>query len=138
MSGSLTTIGWLEKVAIPEWGIEKIVAKIDTGARTSAIHAESIQETTDGNVEFDVVLRKGKPGRAVHVVCPVTRRTQVRSSTGHLQVRYVVTTTLVLGGVEKKIEVTLSSRRSMARRMLIGRTALSGSFVVDCSETHLS
>ena len=138
MAQDLTTIGWLERIALPEWGIDKMVAKIDTGARTSAIHAENIQETLEGQVEFDVVLRKGKPARIVRVTAPVVRKTSVTSSTGHTQVRYVVATGIAVAGVSKQIELTLSSRQSMTRRMLLGRSALEGSFLVDVSQTHLS
>lgn len=138
MAQQLVTIGWLERIALPEWGIEKMVAKIDTGARTSAIHAENIQETLEGQVEFDVVLRKGKPTRIVRVTAPIARKTTVKSSTGHTQVRYVVSTKIVIGGTTKTIELTLSSRHSMTRRMLLGRSALENSFLVDVSQTHLS
>lgn len=133
----LITIGWLERVAFPDWGIDKIIAKIDTGARTSSIHAENVNEREDGQIEFDIVVHVDHTDRWVHVVCPFVRKTTVRSSSGRAQNRYVVQTRMVLGGVEKTIEITLSSRKKMLRRVLIGRTTLAKSFVVDVSQKHL-
>ncbi|ARU41115.1 hypothetical protein CCB80_08170 [Armatimonadetes bacterium Uphvl-Ar1] len=134
-------IGWLEKVAFPVWGIKRIVAKIDTGAKTSSIHAENIVEREDGQIEFDVVTSQSerkKDDKLVHIVTPYIRKTSVRSSSGRAQNRYVVKTVMTLGGVEKEIEITLSSRKKMLRRVLIGRTTLSGSFIVDVSQKHIA
>lgn len=134
-------IGWLEKVAFPVWGIKRIVAKIDTGAKTSSIHAENIVEREDGQIEFDVVISQSerkKDDKLVHIVTPYIRKTSVRSSSGRAQNRYVVKTVMTLGGVEKEIEITLSSRKKMLRRVLIGRTTLSGSFIVDVSQKHIA
>jgi hypothetical protein len=134
----LVTIGWLEHVEFPEWGVEKLIAKIDTGARTSSIHAENITEREDGQIEFDVVTRIGAQDRWVHVTCPYIRKTNVRSSSGRAQIRYVVRTTLAIGGIKKIVEITLSSRKKMLRRVLVGRTTLTGTFVVDVSQVHLA
>ncbi|MBA4293307.1 ATP-dependent zinc protease [bacterium] len=137
----LIVIGWLEKVAFPSWGIKRIVAKIDTGAKTSSIHAENIVEREDGQIEFDVVTSQSerkKDDKLVHIVTPYIRKTSVRSSSGRAQNRYVVKTVMTLGGVEKEIEITLSSRKKMLRRVLIGRTTLSGSFIVDVSQKHIA
>ncbi|MBL8069233.1 MAG: ATP-dependent zinc protease [Armatimonadetes bacterium] len=137
-SSALITIGWLERVSFPDWGIDTIIAKIDTGARTSSIHAENVSEREDGLLEFDVVEHIDHVDKWVHVVCPYVRKTSVRSSSGRAQNRYVVKTRMVLGGVEKVIEITLSSRKKMLRRVLIGRTTLAKSFVVDVSRKHLA
>lgn len=137
----IIVIGWLEKVAFPKWGISRIVAKIDTGAKTSSIHAENITEREDGQIEFDVVTsqyERKKDDKLVHIITPYIRKTSVRSSSGRAQNRYVVKTVMILGGVEKEIEITLSSRKKMLRRVLIGRTTLSGSFIVDVAQKHIA
>ncbi|MFM9874217.1 MAG: ATP-dependent zinc protease [Fimbriimonadaceae bacterium] len=137
-SNTPITIGWLEKVSFPDWGISRLIAKIDTGAKTSSIHAENITEREDGQIEFDVITRIGKTNKIVQITCPYNRKTSVRSSSGRAQNRYVVQTRMILGGVEKEIEITLSSRKKMLRRVLIGRTTLANSFIVDVSQKHIA
>ncbi len=128
---SKTLIGWSEYVDLPEWGVRGLKAKIDTGARSSALHVEDIEPLRGGRVRFVVVVHKEKRDRHLHVEARVVRRSRVRSSTGHYENRYFVATTLRLGGVERKIEISLVDREKMRFRMLIGRTALAGAFVVD-------
>lgn len=137
-SDNLIRIGWLERVSFPDWGIFNVVAKIDTGAKTSSIHAENIVEHEDGSIEFDVVTKVRRSSTWVHVQCPIARKTIVRSSSGRAQARYVVNTKIVLGGIEKEIEITLNSRKKMLRRMLVGRSTLAGTFLVDSAECHLT
>ncbi len=134
----LIRIGWLERVSFPEWGIFRIIAKIDTGAKTSSIHAENIVEHDDGTIEFDVVTKVRTASTWVRVRAPITRKTSVRSSSGRAQARYVVSTKIVLGGIEKEVEITLNSRKKMLRRMLVGRSTLAGTFLVDSGECHLT
>ena len=124
-------IGWTELVELPDWGVKKLRAKIDTGARTSALHVEKIEELPRGYVRFDVVLHRKKRDRRIHVKTKVLRRGRVRSSSGHQHERLFVETTLVMGPVEKKIEVSLVDREKMIHRMLLGREALGGSFMID-------
>jgi len=130
-------IGWREKVDLPDWGVTNLVAKVDSGARTSAIHVEGIQHTTDGLVSFAVVLSRRFAHRQVQVTCPIKRETVVKSSTGHTHERIVVETTLSLAGIEKTIELTLVSREKMTCRMLLGRTAIEDDFLIDTSVTHI-
>ncbi len=129
-----TLVGWSEYVDLPKWGVSGLKAKIDTGARTSALHVEDIEPVRGGRVRFVVVVHKEKRDRHVRVEARVVRRSRVRSSSGHYESRYFVATTLRLGGVERKIEVSLVDREKMRFRMLIGRTALAGAFVVDPSK----
>ncbi len=124
-------IGWREYVALPDWGIKRLRAKADTGARTSAIDAYDIQELPDGMVRFVVVMSRKHPDRRREIIAPITRRTPVKSSLGQRHDRLFVTTTLKIGPVVKEIEVGLVSRHRMLCRMLIGRSALAGDFVVD-------
>ncbi|MGH0028421.1 MAG: ATP-dependent zinc protease [Myxococcota bacterium] len=124
-------IGWTEFVDLPEWGVKRLRAKVDTGARTSALHVENIEELPRGFVSFDVVLHRKKRDRRIRIRAKVSRRGRVRSSTGHLTTRLFVETTLRLGPVEKRVEVSLVDREKMIHRMLLGRAAISGPFLVD-------
>lgn len=137
MSNGKTTIGWLEHVDLPEWGVSGLVAKIDTGAKTSAIHVENIEALEGDEIRFDVVLSRKRPDKTVHVKTHFVRKTVIKSSSGTRQSRYIVETLLRMGECEKRIQISLVSRKRMMRRMLIGRTALDGTFVVDVSQTHL-
>ena len=124
-------IGWTEYVDLPEWGVRRLRAKVDTGARSSALHVENIRELPRGMVRFDVVLHREERDRRVHVRAHVRRRSRVRSSNGEIHLRLFVETTLRLGGVEKSIEVGLVDRAEMIHRMLLGRAALAGPFLID-------
>ncbi len=130
-------IGWTEYVDLPDWGVRRLRAKVDTGARSSALHVENIRELARGVVLFDVVLHREKRDRHVRVRAHVTRRSRVRSSNGELSQRLFVQTTLRLGGVEKPIEVGLVDRAKMIHRMLLGRAALAGPFLVDVDHRML-
>ena len=125
------TIGWAELVDLPDWGVKKLRAKVDTGARTSALHVDNIEELPRGYVRFDVVLHRAKRDRRVHITTKITRRGRVRSSTGHQTTRLFVETTLQLGPIQKRIEVSLVDREKMIHRMLLGRKALSGPILID-------
>ncbi len=129
-----TVLGWTEYVDFPEWAIDGVRAKIDTGARTSALHVENLEETEDGCVTFDVVLSRKDPERRKRVRAEVVKWARVRSSTGIYRQRCFVRTAIRLGGVEKTVEVTLVSREKMMFRMLVGRKALEGDFVVDAAK----
>lgn len=125
------TIGWAEVVELPEWGVRRLRAKVDTGARTSALHVENIEELPRGYVRFDVVLHRQKRDRRIHVKTKITRRGRVRSSTGHQTKRLFVSTLLRLGPIEKRVEISLVDREKMIHRMLLGREALSGPIIID-------
>ncbi|MGD2110205.1 MAG: RimK/LysX family protein [Phycisphaerae bacterium] len=129
-------IGWREKVSFPEWGVHGIEAKIDTGARTSAIHVEDVVRLKGDRVRFHLVTRRREPFKHVLVRADVVRVTKVRSSTGHTQTRYVVSTVVRLGSVRRRIELSLVRRERMLCRMLLGRTALDG-FLIDPVRKHV-
>jgi len=124
-------VGHLERVDLPEWSIRGLVARIDSGARTSAIHVEEVSRTGRHRLRFKVMLSRDDPDHHRWVEAEVVRHAKVRSSTGHVQKRPVVRTLLRLGEVEREIEITLVSRGQMKRRMLLGRSALSRAFLVD-------
>ena len=138
MSNDLVTVGWQEWLAFPELGLPAVRAKIDTGARTSALHARRIEHLErDGEplVRFEVnpLFR----GRRLKVMCeaPVVDEREVTSSSGHVELRIVVEAMLRLGlatdAPEWPVELTLTDRRGMRFPMLLGREAMSGRVLVD-------
>lgn len=134
--GGLSTIGWREWIALPDLGIDGIRAKTDTGAKTSALHAEQI-ELFDANgerrVSFVVCLDDGVEVRAE---AELVDERMVRSSTGEEQLRPVIRTTIAIGERCWPIEVSLTNRDLMGYRMLLGREGLTG-LLVDPSRSYL-
>lgn len=128
-----TIIGWSEHVDFPEWGIEGLHAKIDTGARSSALHVEDLDALPDGQVRFTVVVSRKHDRSRVTVTAPVLKWGKVRSSTGHYTTRCFVRVRMRLGSIEKPIDLSLVSREKMLYRMIVGRKALAHDFVVDVS-----
>ncbi|MEQ9454322.1 MAG: RimK/LysX family protein [Phycisphaeraceae bacterium] len=133
----LTTIGWRERVALPAWGVRSLRAKIDTGARTSAIDVPEIIELPDGRVRFEIVLRISPDRITRWVEAEVARTSVVKPSSGEKQERLVCRTPLRLAGREHEIEISLVCRRGMLCRMLIGRTAIAGYYAVDAASKYL-
>jgi len=130
-------IGVTEYVDIPEWRILRLRAKIDTGARSSALHVENIRELGSGRVRFDVRLSRNQTERRVTVEARIARRGQVRPSNGELQARIFVAVTVRIGPVEREIELSLVDRGRMIFRMLIGRRALAHAFLIDPSRRYV-
>lgn len=124
-------IGWREFLALPEWGIPRIKAKADTGARTSALHVVDLEELPGGRARFRVVVREAPRLKTVPVEAEVVRVAQVKPTPTKVERRLVVATTMRLAGVERRIEIALVCRRGMLCRMLLGRRALAGAFLVD-------
>ena len=129
-------IGVAEYVDFPDWGVKSLRARIDTGARTSALHVENVRLLAGSRVRFDVRLRRDDPTARVTVETKVSRRTPVRSSTGQAQARVFVKAHVLLGGREQLIEVGLVDRSHMLYRMLLGRSALERRFLVDVSRRY--
>lgn len=137
---SSTFTGWREWVSLPNIAVPWIKAKVDTGARTSALHAYELSEfTRDGEpwVTFTVHPWQHNECGAVTVELPVHDRRLVRSSSGHSEERITVVMSLVLVGKTVNAEVTLTNRDEMGFRMLIGREALEQGFVVDPGVSYL-
>ena len=139
-SHSNTLTGWREWVALPDLGVDWIKAKIDTGARTSSLHAFDIQEfDREGEswVRFRLKPWQDSQEDTVVVETPVHDRRAVRSSSGHAQDRLVVMLLIRLVDREVMAEVTLSNRDEMGFRMLIGREALRRGYIVDPARSFL-
>lgn len=134
----MLTIGWKESIDLPDWGIQYIVAKADTGARRSAVDVKHLKLLPDGRVEFDVVLSRTDRNLTRRVCTEVAHVARVRSSNGQMHERYFVRTRIRIGERMKEIELSLVCRKSMICRMLLGRKALEGDFVVDSSRKYVT
>lgn len=127
-------VGWREWVSLPELGLSWVKAKIDTGARTSALHAfflEEFQRDQQQWVRFIMhpLQRRQVPELVCEAIVKDVR--DITDSGGHCEKRYVIETTLCLGSETWPIEMTLTNRETMRFRMLLGRTAMDGRLVVD-------
>lgn len=123
-------IGWREWVGLPDLGLAALKAKIDTGARTSALHAHSI-ERLGRRVRFSVCPHQRDDTSIVTAEADLVGEREVRSSSGETELRPVVRTQIVLGGHRFDAEFTLTNRALLGFRVLLGREALRRRFVVD-------
>ena len=136
----LLTLGWREWVSLPELGIPGIKAKIDNGARTSALHAFEVTPFTDNGVwrvTFRIHPLQGNDERVISCTADVIDERTVTDSGGHKEQRLVIETPLSIGPHSWPIEVTLTARDNMLFRMLLGRTAFRGRAQVDPSRSYL-
>ncbi|SEM39656.1 Uncharacterized conserved protein [Luteibacter sp. UNCMF331Sha3.1] len=134
----VVTLGWRERLALPSLGVPVLKAKLDTGARSSALHVEwlEVDERPDGTwLRFQVrTTRKG--GLAAPCEARATGRRSVTDSGGHSTVRWFIETEVELAGRRFVAEVNLTDRRHMLFPLLLGRTALDGRFLVDPSLSY--
>jgi hypothetical protein len=136
-----TIIGWREMVFFPDISEFPMKAKIDTGAKTSALHAFNIETFTKRKVDyvaFDILPHQRSKKNMTRVVAPLIEYRNVKSSVGTETRRPVILTNVVVAGRHFLTEVTLVNRDMMGFRLLLGREALSKRFIVDVSHSFLS
>lgn len=134
-------IGWREWVSLPELSIQLIKAKIDTGARTSALHAFSLRpfiEEGKQKIQFDIHPLQHNIQEIVTCVADVVDRRMVTDSGGHEENRYVILTPLTIAGQTSLVEITLTERENMLFRMLLGRSALQKRFIVNPARSFIT
>ncbi|KIN66384.1 Ribosomal protein S6 modification protein (C terminal domain) [Sulfitobacter noctilucicola] len=132
--------GWEEWIALPDLGLPAIKVKVDTGARTSALHAHDIEtfgSAAKPKVRFNVHPIAGREDIVITCSAPLVDRREVTSSNGESEQRYVIETKLEVGGQSWPIEVTLTNRAGLASRMLLGRQALNDHITISATERRL-
>ena len=137
--GYVEVIGWREWVALPELGIRRIKVKVDTGARSSSLHAFDIEEFERDNekyVRFQIHPVQRKDTEQVAAEAKVLEYRSVRSSSGKASVRPVILTTVAWMGAAWEVELTLANRDQMGFRMLLGREAIRGRYLVDPGKSY--
>ena len=130
----LVTVGWREWVGLPELGVVRVKAKVDTGARSSTLHAFDIEillRPARPVVRFKVHPLQGAAKPEIPCEAPLLEQRWIRSSNGKRDLRPVIRTEVDLGGERWSIDLTLTSRDEMGFRMLLGREAIRKRFVVD-------
>lgn len=137
----LPVIGWREWVSLPELGVKKIKAKIDTGARTSCLHAFDLRIEKRSGREYAVfTVHPIQGNRRSSVECRhlVKEFRKVKSSNGKTEVRPVIESKVTIMGKQRPIELTLTNRDQMGFRMLLGRSFLKSRFLIDVSKSFLN
>ena len=139
VSGKLI-IGWREWLSLPELGVDRIKAKIDTGARTSALHAfdvEVFSRRGEKMVRFSIHPTQRDDLIQVHTEAPLLEWREVRDSGGNVSQRPVIMTVIQIGPSMWPIELTLINRDEMGFRMLLGRQAIRGHLLVDAGRSFM-
>jgi hypothetical protein len=134
-------IGWREWLALPSFGVERIKVKVDTGARSSSLHAfdmEIFDRDGDEWISFSIHPNQRDDRASLRVEAPLHDRRKVRPSTGKAKIRPVVFIPVTLGGAIWPIEITLVRRDMMGFRMLLGRQAVRGRYVIDPGRSYLA
>jgi len=135
-------LGWREWIGLPDLNVPQIKAKVDTGARTSSLHALNPKQITlDGRdyVQFVLPHYRGDGHGRIQCCAPLVELREIRSSNGNAEERFIVSTHIVVGHHKLKVEVSLANRSIMGFPMLLGRTAMkAGRFLVLPSKSYLA
>jgi len=128
--------GWIERVRLEPSGL-KLKAKLDTGAKTSSLHATEIESYARAGEEYLRVQVENWKGKSIVLEGPLVRRSRIKRHTGDSQVRPVIRLPICLGGVRKEVDVNLVDRGRFNYQLLIGRSFLAGDFLIDPGQTYL-
>jgi hypothetical protein len=134
-------LGWREWVQLPALGIDKIKAKIDTGARTSALHAFSLRPFTENGkdrVHFDIHPLQHNTDLIITCTADIIDKRLVTDSGGHTEERFVIETPIIIAGQTWSIEITLTERENMLFRMLLGRSAIRKRFMINPARSFVT
>ncbi len=147
---TVVTVGWREWLALPDLGISNIKVKVDTGARTSAIHTDFIEPFERDGISYvrfglsdyfcsDNIDNTKATGEKQQIICEAATlgQREITSSSGEKEIRYVINTQMSLGEITTDIELTLTNRSTMKFKMLLGRTALAKHFNVAPGKSYL-
>jgi len=140
MNNNIITVGWCEWVSLPELNLPPIKAKVDTGAKTSCLHAFIVEPYLENDIEwvrFGMHPHQDDDKTEVYCNAKVEDKRDVTDSGGHRELRYVIKTPIILAKQQWNIEMTLTNRDSMAFRMLLGRRAMHKRILVNPTESYL-
>lgn len=132
----VVTLGWRERVSFPDWEVGRLLAKVDTGAKVSSLDVANLEHVSRNRVRFEIVVDDKRGITSHRIEAELVRKASIKPSTGVVQRRIVVRTTVRIGKLRRTIELSLHRRRGMLCRMLLGRTALKHC-LVNPSETFL-
>ncbi len=135
----MIVLGWREWLALPTLGVPRVRAKVDSGARTSALHVDEQWRFHEAGAPWvGFRFTPGKPGtQVIEARAPILDERDVADSGGHRGRRVFLQTRLGVAGQEREVEINLSDRRGMLFPMLLGRTAMEGVFIVDPARSFL-
>ena len=137
----LGVLGWREWISLPDLGINRIKAKVDTGARTSTLHAFALKPFTEEGrqrIRFDIHPLQHNTAEIITCIAEVVDKRLVTDSGGHEEERYVIQTPITIAGQTWSIEITLTERENMLFRMLLGRSALRKRFIVNPARSFVT
>jgi len=140
MTSPLITVGWREWCSLPELGLTHIKVKVYTGAKTSCLHAFSVEPFTKDNeqwVRFGIHPNQHDSDEEIFCETKVLDERNVTDSGGHTEKRYVICTQLKIDGQQWPIELTLTNRDTMLFRMLLGRTAMTKKIIVNPGKSYM-